>query len=121
MHATLLVHILALRQATWAVINFPAAIVTACLALTGLLTVRSTITASRRVEFAAMLVALFVGVTMLRFGLQAIGGSRSGIGGLRHMRSSAPRGAVRLARKLWCIRVRKALRGLVVAGAAESA
>ncbi len=71
--------VLAVLHGAWAVINLAAAIVTAYLVVTALLTVRASTVAARRVEFATMLVWV------------------------------------------WRVRVRKALRGLVVAGAAESA
>lgn len=112
--------VLALLAGEWAIINGPAAIVTAYLTVTAILTVRPPSMGSRRLEFAAMVVGLAVGAGMLSLGLEAIarGGSREGIpafpfflfgllglfggiGDLRRMRSGPPAGPVRIARHLW--------------------
>ena len=113
--------VLAVMQGAWAVINLPAAIVTAYLVLTALITVRPPTVVSRKLETTAMIIALVLGTTMLTLGLDAIrqGGARSGIpafpfflfgliglfggiGDVRRRRASAPpRGPVRIARHLW--------------------
>lgn len=101
-------------------LNIPAAVITAYLVVTGLITVRPTVPGARRLTFGAMLVALAVGLTALSFGFQAIasGGARQGmpafpfflfgligllgsVGDLRMIRSGGLHGAPRLARHLW--------------------
>jgi uncharacterized membrane protein len=112
--------VLAVLHGKWAIINISAAITTAYLVTTALATVRPASAGSRRFEFAAMLVGLAVGVTMLTYGLETIvrGGNREGIpafpfflfgllglfggiGDMRRLRSGPPRGPVRIARHLW--------------------
>jgi hypothetical protein len=101
-------------------INVPAALLAASLVVTALTTVRPPSAASRRLDGAAMLVALAVGVASLAFAAEAIanGGTRQGMpafpfvmfgvvgtlaaaGDFRVMRTGAPHGARRLARHLW--------------------
>ena len=101
-------------------LNIPAALLTACLVITALTTVRAPSAAFRRLDVAAMLVALAVGAASLTFAAEAIanGGTRkgmpafpfvmfgvvgmlAGVGDLRVMRSGPLRGARRLARHLW--------------------
>ncbi|HEX8691193.1 MAG TPA: hypothetical protein VF746_02035 [Longimicrobium sp.] len=101
-------------------LNLPAGLLTACLVVTALTTVRPSAAWSRRVDAGAMVVALAVGVASLTFGFQAVanGGTRGGLpafpffmfgvvgllagaGDLRVMRSGPLRGAPRLARHLW--------------------
>jgi hypothetical protein len=66
---------------TWAVVNIPAALITAYLVVTGFITVRPPRVGARAIATLAMLVALGVGLVQLTFGFQAIagGGSREGI------------------------------------------
>lgn len=99
-------------------INIPAALLTAYLVVTGLLTVRPVV--AQWVNLGGMLVALAVGGTNLLFAFEAIasGGSRKGMpafpfimfgvvgvlaaaGDIRVIRSGALLGARRLARHLW--------------------
>ena len=101
-------------------INVPAALLTAYLVVTALTTVHPAAAGSRRLDVAAMLVALAVGLTSLIFGLEALagGGEKNGMpafpfflfgvvgllagaGDLRMVRSGALRGAPRIARHLW--------------------
>jgi hypothetical protein len=101
-------------------INIPAAVLSAYLVVTGLITVRPLSAGSRWMDIGALLVALTVGLTSLTFGFEALanGGTRNGMpafpffmfgvvgllasaGDLRMMRSGALRGASRLARHLW--------------------
>jgi uncharacterized membrane protein len=101
-------------------INLPAALLTAYLVITALITVRPPIAGERWLNPALMLVALGVGVVTLTFGFEAIanGGRRNGIpafpffmfavvgllasaGDLRMMRSGRLQGAFRIARHLW--------------------
>lgn len=103
-------------------INIPAALLTFCLVITALTTVRPLKhgAGSRWLGLTAMLVALTVGLTMLAWGVEAVanGGRRNGmpafpffmfgvvgtlagIGDLRMMRSGPLTGARRLARHLW--------------------
>lgn len=104
-------------------INIPAALLTSCLVITALTTVRPASTlGSRPVALALMLVALAVGLTSLWFGVEAIRGpdgtGRDGMpafpffmfgvvgtlaaaGDMRVMRAGALQGASRLARHLW--------------------
>ena len=102
------------------VINVPAAVLTAYLVTTALLTVRPRPALQRWLDPALMLVALAVGLVMLAFGLEAIanGGTRKGLPAfpfflfafvgllgaaldIRMMRAGGVRGAVRLTRHLW--------------------
>jgi uncharacterized membrane protein len=103
------------------VINVMAALTTAYLVLTGLMTVRPPSSGSRRGDVALMLVALTLGTATTAAGLTAIAspdgkifgfpsfpfflfgllGLSGGIGDWRVIRSGALRGAPRLARHLW--------------------
>jgi uncharacterized membrane protein len=103
------------------IVNVFATLLTAYPVVTALSTVRPPPpAASRALDFAAMLVALVVGVTSLAYGLEAValGGSRNGTpafpflmfgtigllaaaGDLRMIRSGGLRGAPRVARHLW--------------------
>jgi uncharacterized membrane protein len=100
-------------------INIPAAITTAYLVVTALTTVRPPSPLVQRVDTAAMLVALPVGIVcfMIGFGAIAAGGSRAGMafpmfmfgsiglfGGmsdLRRIRAGRLQGTPRLVRHLW--------------------
>ena len=101
-------------------INIPAALLTAYLVITALITVRPTFSGARSVHVGAMLVALAVGLVSLSFAFEALanGGKRNGMpafpflmfgvvgvlasaGDLRVMRSGALTGASRLVRHLW--------------------
>jgi len=101
-------------------INIPAALLTAYLVVTALVTVRPPAAGSRWLDLGAMLVTLAVGVISLKFGFEAIanGGMRNGmpafpffmfglvgvlagVGDLRMLRSGRPQGAPRIARHLW--------------------
>ena len=101
-------------------INIPAGTLTAYLVITSLATVRPPFEGSRQVAFAAMLVALAVGISSLTFGFEALanGGTRKGMpafpffmfgvigllgsaGDIRVMRFGVLRGPSRLARHLW--------------------
>ena len=101
-------------------INIPAAVLTAYLVLTALLTLRAGPAGSRCVWVVSMLVSLATGLVSLTFGVEAVlnGGARKGIpafpffmfgivgllasaGDLRVGLSGARRGAERLARHLW--------------------
>lgn len=102
-------------------VNVPAGVLTAYLVLTGLVTIRPVTWWSRRLDIAAMLVALTVGVTSLVFGFEALAapdgtrngmpafpflmfgvvGSLAGVSDLRMLRAGRPQGASRLARHLW--------------------
>lgn len=112
--------LLAVVQGTWAVVNIPAALLTAYLVTTALTTVRPPFAGSRWLHLGGLLLALAIGSTMLAFGLEAIarGGNRNGIpafpfflfgvvgllasaGDLRMIRSGALRGVPRIARHLW--------------------
>jgi hypothetical protein len=113
--------VLAVLSKEWVVINVPAGLVTGYLVVTAFTTVRPPTATTRRIEFAAMLLAAAVGLTMLALGLEAMGngGSREGIpafpfflfgvlgtcgaiGDLRRLRAAGPpRGPVRLTRHLW--------------------
>lgn len=102
------------------VINVPAAVLTAYLVITALLTVQPRPAVQRCLDPALMLVALAVGLIMLAFGLEAIanGGARKGVPAfpfflfafvgllgaaldIRMMRAGGVRGAVRITRHLW--------------------
>lgn len=101
-------------------INIPAALLTGCLVVTALTTVRPPSATSRWLDIAAMLVTLAVGLVSLKFAFEALsnGGTRNGMpafpflmfgivglvagaGDLRIMRSGRLGGASRLARHLW--------------------
>jgi uncharacterized membrane protein len=102
-------------------VNIPAAVMTAYLVITALLTVRPIAEGARWLTPTLMLVALAVGLTDLTFAVEALtspGGTSHGfppfpylmfgtagllgsIGDLRMMRSGPLRGAARLARHLW--------------------
>lgn len=101
-------------------LNIPAALITAYLVVTGLITVRPAVRGARGLIVGAMLVAFAVGLITLSFGFQAAanGGTRQGmpafpfflfgligllgsIGDLRMIRSGGLQGAPRLARHLW--------------------
>ncbi len=101
-------------------INVPAALLTAYLIVTSLLTVRPLAAAPRWLDVGLLLVVVAVCLTSFTFGFQAVanGGTRNGmpafpffmfavvgllasIGDLRMLRSGALAGAFRLARHLW--------------------
>lgn len=101
-------------------VNVPAALMTAYLVVTSLITVRPPARGLRQLQIGAMLVAFIVSMVDLNFGFEAIanGGSREGIpafpffmfglvgllasgGDLRMLRSGALQGARRIARHLW--------------------
>jgi hypothetical protein len=102
-------------------VNLVAALTTAYLVATGLLTVRPRSAVSRRRDLGLMLVALALGVTTIAAGLAAIAGATGkvlgyspgpffgfgvlglagGLGDWRMIRSGSRRGAPRLARHLW--------------------
>jgi len=101
-------------------VNVPAALLTAYLVITALLTVRPPLAGSRWLAPGLMLLALGVGLASLTFAVEAFaaGGKRNGMpafpfvmfatvgllasaGDLRVMRTGALRGAPRLARHLW--------------------
>lgn len=104
-------------------INIPAALLTSCLVITALTTVRpAPVLGSRPAALAFMLVALAVGLTSLWFGVEAIRspegtgpdgmpafpffmfgvvGTLAATGDLRVMQTGALQGASRLARHLW--------------------
>jgi hypothetical protein len=101
-------------------LNVPVAVLTAYLVITALTTVRPAVPGSRRLDIAAMLIGLAVGLIFLSFGFEAVanGGMRkgmpafpffmfgvvgvlAGVGDLRMIRSGTLRGASRLARHLW--------------------
>jgi hypothetical protein len=99
-------------------INVPAGLMTACLVITALTTVRPPSALTRWLDRGAMLVALGVGMTCVTLAFQAIAGTRdrmalvpfvmfgligmlAGIGDVRVMRSGALQGPRRLARHLW--------------------
>ena len=101
-------------------VNIPAALLTAYLVVTGLITVRPSLQGRRWLDGGALLVALAVGVASLTFAFQAFanGGTRNGMpafpfvmfgvvgvlagaGDLRMMRSGPLRGSGRVARHLW--------------------
>ena len=101
-------------------INVPAAVITAYLVITALLTVRPRPATQRWLDPVLMLIALAVGLVMVAFGLEAIakGGTRGGMPAFpffmfafvgllsaaldaRMMRAGGVRGAVRITRHLW--------------------
>jgi Predicted membrane protein (DUF2306) len=100
-------------------INIPAALLTSCLVITGLTTVRPSTPRLRRLDLPLMLVTLGVGVASFAVGIQALaeGGGRRGLafplflfgsvgvlaagGDLRMIRAGGVVGAVRLRRHLW--------------------
>lgn len=100
-------------------INLPAALLTSCLVLTALTTVRPTTSWSRRLDVGAMLVALAVGLTDLGFGVSALASGRqigilaipyflfgtiallTSAGDARTLRLGGRTGKARLARHLW--------------------
>ena len=111
--------VVALGRNVTVAINLPAALTTAYLVVTALITVRP-FAGARSIGIGAMLVALGVGVTSLTFGFEAVvnGGAKDGIpafpfflfgvvglaGGVsdvRILRSGPLTGAPRLARHLW--------------------
>jgi hypothetical protein len=101
-------------------VNIPAALLTAYLVTTALITVRPPVPGGRWLDAGAMLVALAVGLISLTFGFEAVanGGTRKGmpafpffmfgvvgtlasVSDFRMMRAGRPQGASRLARHLW--------------------
>jgi hypothetical protein len=101
-------------------INIPAALLTAYLVTTALITVRPPVPGGRWLDLGAMLVALAVGLASFAFGFEAIagGGTKDGIpafpfflfgvvgvlasvSDLRMIRRGRLEGAPRLARHLW--------------------
>jgi hypothetical protein len=100
-------------------INIPAALLTACMVVTGFAAVRPRTEASRRLDVVMMLVTLAVGLACLGIGLQLLavpGGRRGAVGPLlmfgvvgllavagdvRMIRAGGVTGAARLARHLW--------------------
>jgi hypothetical protein len=101
-------------------VNVPAALLTAYLVITSLMTVRPPAQSARGLAIGALLVVACVAVICLAFGVEAIagGGRRKGIpafpfflfgivgvlaavGDVRVIRNGALRGAHRLARHLW--------------------
>lgn len=112
--------VIAAGQGVAPAINIPAALLTAYLVITALITVRPPFPGRRWLDVGAMLVALAVGLTSLMFGFEAIanGGRRNGMPAfpfflfgvvgvlasaldLRMIRAGALQGAPRLARHLW--------------------
>jgi len=100
--------------------NVPAAVLTAYLVITALITVRPPAGWSRRLDIALMLVALSVGLADFGFGLAAVTsanaklhwmlipfsifgtvGLLASVGDLRMIRSGGLRGTSRIARHLW--------------------
>lgn len=101
-------------------LNVPTALVTACLVITGLTTVRPPSELTRWIDRGAMVVLLSVGVAYLATGLVVlatgakikgvptfvfflwgVSGTIAGVGDVRVMRSGALKGTARLARHLW--------------------
>lgn len=101
-------------------INIPSALLTACLVVSALTTVRPVAAGWRWLDIGTLLVALAVGLVCLGFGFEALanGGKRDGmpafpffmfgvvglsaaVGDLRVLRSGRLQGASRLARHLW--------------------
>lgn len=117
--------VMAIGRGVAPALNVPAALLTAYLVVTALITVRPLATDShslaRRLDQGAMLVALAVGAASLAFGFEALastGGKRNGIpafpffmfgvvgllagaGDLRMIRAGGLRGPARIARHLW--------------------
>jgi hypothetical protein len=112
--------VIAAGQGVAPAVNIPAALLTAYLVVTALVTVRPPRPERRWLDVAALLVALAVGVVNLKFGAEAIagGGTRNGMPAfpflmfgtvgvlasaldLRMIRAGGLRGAARLARHLW--------------------
>jgi hypothetical protein len=102
------------------VINIPAAVLTACLVATALLTVREPSPFSRGIIVVTMLLTLAVGVVCLKLGFETVAaggkggsipafpfflfgavGTLAGLGDLRVLKSGPLRGAPRLGRHLW--------------------
>jgi uncharacterized membrane protein len=100
-------------------INIPASLLTSYLVITSLATVRPPAAGSRRLDIAAMLMALAIGLACITLGVAAIanGGAAAGMafplfmfgvvgllasaGDRRMRRAGGLRGAPRLARHLW--------------------
>ena len=101
-------------------VNVPAALLTAYLVITAMVTVRHPAGWSRRLDVGLMLVALVVGVTDAAFAVEVLanGGERDGMpafpflmfgavgllasaGDARMLRAGGVRGAARIARHLW--------------------
>ena len=112
--------VIAAVRGKWPAVNIPAAILTAYLVITSLITVRPPAAWRRWLDPGLMMVALSVGLITLIRGFEAIanGGNRLGIpafpffmfgvvgllggaGDFRIMRSGALQGASRLTRHLW--------------------
>jgi uncharacterized membrane protein len=112
--------VLAVGRKAAPAVNVPAAMLTAYLVITGLTTVRPPAGGSRWLDRGGMFVALTLGVTNLRFGVEAVanGGRRDGIPAfpflmfgviallasaldLRMILQGARTGASRLTRHLW--------------------
>ena len=112
--------VLEMLRRTAPAINIPAALLTAYLVVTALLTVRPAAAGSKRLNAGLMLLALIVGSTQLVLGIEILvtsGANRGwqafpyllfaaigltgGLSDLRMMRSGPHRGAPRLARHLW--------------------
>jgi uncharacterized membrane protein len=110
----------ALRDNEWSVVNLSAAVTTAYLVITSLVTVRRPPGWTRRLDAGLAALALAVGITMLSLGTLAVqrGGSLDGVpafpfflfgvigtlggaGDVRMLRSEALQGARRLTRHLW--------------------
>lgn len=112
--------VLAARLGEWAEVNIPAAVISAYLVITSLMTVRPAFRGSRWLALGALIVAFATAAMCLTFGLEAVanGGARNGVpafpfflfgvtgllasaGDVRVMRSGALRGTPRLRRHLW--------------------
>ena len=112
--------VLAVRLGEWAEVNIPAAVISAYLVITSVMTVRPAFRGSRWLARGALAVAFTTAAMCLTFGLEALanGGARNGIpafpfflfgvtgllgsiGDVRVMRSGALRGTPRLRRHLW--------------------
>ncbi|HYN63363.1 MAG TPA: hypothetical protein VES36_02060, partial [Candidatus Limnocylindrales bacterium] len=61
------------------------------------------------------------GMPALPFFMFGAVGTMASVGDLRMLRSGRPQGAARIARHLWCIRIRPFLRGIENVGAPETA
>lgn len=107
-------------NSAWTTVNTSAALMTAYLVITSLMTVRPPATGWRQPLIAVMVVAFVVGAVDLAFGLEAIatGGGRNGVpafpyllfglvgvlasrGDFRMLRAGPLAGAARLRRHLW--------------------